>query len=115
MPSRDWTLRIADILDAIAAIRGFTDGMGYAAFIRDRKTVDAVLRNFTIIGEAARHVPDEVTAAHPEIPWQDMRDMRNVIMHAYFGVNLLIIWDTIQGNLPPLIKPLEELLQGIGR
>jgi len=115
MPSRDWRLRIADILDAIATIREFTAGMDYDAFVRDRKTVDAVLRNFTIIGEAARHVPDEVTVAHPEIPWQDMRDMRNVIMHAYFGVNLLIVWDTIQSNLPPLAEPLEELLQRTGR
>lgn len=68
MPPRDWTLRIADILDAIAAIREFTAGMDYDAFTRDRKTLDAVLRNFTVIGEAARYVPDDVTAAHPEIP-----------------------------------------------
>lgn len=110
MPPRDWQLRIADILDAIAAIQEFTAGMDYGTFTQDRKTVDAVLRNFTIIGEAARHTPDDVTTAHPEIPWQDMRDTRNVIMHGYFGVNLRIVWDTIHDDLPPLIEPLKALL-----
>jgi uncharacterized protein with HEPN domain len=106
MPPRDWALRITDILDSIAAIREFTAGMDYAAFTRDRKTIDAVLRNFTVIGEAARYVPDDVTATFPEIPWQDMRDMRNILMHQYFGVNLRIVWDTIQVNLPPLVPQL---------
>ena len=111
MPPRDWALRITDILDAIAAIREFTAGMDYAAFTRDRKTVDAVLRNFTVIGEAARHVPEEVTAAYPKVPWQDMRDMRNILMHEYFGVSLLIVWDTIQVNLPPLVLQLQHILK----
>ena len=55
-------------------------------------------------------MPEDVTAAHPEIPWQDMRDMRNIITHQYFGVNLRIIWDTIQLDLPPLIPQLQHIL-----
>jgi uncharacterized protein with HEPN domain len=110
MPPRSWVLRVVDILDAIAAIQQFTAGMNYAAFACDRKTLDAVLRNFTVIGEAARHVPDDVTAAYPEIPWQDMRDMRNILMHEYFGVNLRIVWNTIQIYLPPLIIQLQRIL-----
>lgn len=111
MPPRDWALRITDILDSIAAIREFTTGMDYAAFTRDRKTIDATLRNFTVIGEAARHVPDDMTAAYPEVPWQDMRDMRNLLMHQYFGGNLRIVWDTIQFDLPPLVPQLRRILE----
>jgi len=60
MPPRDWELRIKDIVDAINAIQGYTEGMKYKTFVADRKTVDAVIRNLTVIGEAAGHVPDDV-------------------------------------------------------
>ena len=59
MPHRDWKLRIKDIVDAINAIQGYTEGMKYKTFVADRKTVDAVIRNLTVIGEAAGHVPDD--------------------------------------------------------
>jgi uncharacterized protein with HEPN domain len=68
MPPREWRLRIADILDAIAAIQSYTQEMDYEMFIQDRRTVDAVLRNLTVIGEAATYVPDDIVARHPEIP-----------------------------------------------
>ncbi len=109
MPPRDWRLRVQDILEAIAAIEEYTRGMDYEAFTSDRKTVDAVLRNLTVIGEAATYVPDDIVALHPEVPWREMRDMRNVVVHAYFGVNTRIVWDTIQLNLHPLIDPLQRL------
>ena len=111
MPRRGGKLRIADILDAIAAIQEYTSGMSYDDFVRDRRTVDAVIRNVTVIGEAAGHVPDEIVAAHPEIPWRDMRDIRNVVVHVYFGVDRRILWDTIQANLPPLVPKLEQIRQ----
>jgi uncharacterized protein with HEPN domain len=110
MPPRDWRLRITDILDAVASIQEYTRGMDYEAFIHDRRTVDAVLRNLTVIGEAAAYVPDDIAALYSEVPWRDMRDMRNVVVHAYFGVNQRIVWDTIQLNLPPLVPLLRRLL-----
>jgi uncharacterized protein with HEPN domain len=84
--------------------------MDFAHFAVDEKTVDAVVRNITVIGEAARAMPDAVVTAHPEIPWQDMRDMRNVMVHVYFGLNLQILWDTIRNDLQPLVRPLQALL-----
>jgi uncharacterized protein with HEPN domain len=108
--SRGWALRITDILDAIAAIEGFTESMDYEAFAGDRKTVDAVLHNIVTIGEDAARVPDEVVAAFSEIPWRDMRDMRNIVVHEYFGVNKRIVWDTVRHNLPGLIAPPRRLL-----
>lgn len=111
MPHRDWKLRIKDIVDAINAIQGYTEGMKYKTFVADRKTVDAVIRNLTVIGEAAGHVPDDIVSAYPDIPWRDMRDMRNFVVHEYFGISDKIIWDTVYNNLPPLIPLLKPLLK----
>jgi uncharacterized protein with HEPN domain len=65
MPPRDWKIRIKDILNAITTVQAYTKGMKYQAFVADRKTVDAVIRNFIVLGEAATHVPEEVVVAHP--------------------------------------------------
>ena len=106
-PLRD---RVRDILDAIAEIHQFTRGMDAAAFALDSKTVKAVTAEFAIIGEAARNIAAEVVAAHPEIPWLSMRDMRNVVVHAYFSVEPAILWETIENDLPAIIVALEALL-----
>lgn len=110
MPLRVWKLRITDMLESIQVIQDYTSGMDYDTFIADRRTVDAVIRNLNIIGEAATHVPDEITEQYPEIPWAEMRGMRNIVVHVYFGVNLRIVWDTLQVNLPPLVTLLKRLL-----
>lgn len=111
MPLRTWKLRIRDILEAISAVQEYIAEMKYDAFVADRKTVDAVIRNLIVIGEAASHVPDEVVSTHTDIPWRDMRDMRNFVVHEYFGVSDRIVWDTVQSNLPPLIPLLKQLLE----
>ncbi len=110
MPSRDWKLRIQDILESIEAVRGYVSGMTFEEFTRDRRTVDAVVRRFTIIGEAANHVPEEICTRHPEIPWADMRAMRNFVVHEYFGVEEQTLWDTIHEDLPGIVEPLQHLL-----
>ena len=110
MPPRGWRMRIEDILDAIGRIQDYTRGMTFEAFSHDRKTIDAVVRNITIIGEAAGNVPSPVAEQHGEIPWRQMRDFRNVVVHAYFGVDLKVLWDTVRTDLPPLVDPLRRLL-----
>lgn len=110
MSPRDWRLRVQDILDAIAAIQSYTASMDYPAFARDRRTVDAVLRNITVIGEAASRIPEAIQVASPDIPWADMRDIRNVVVHEYFGINRQILWDTTQTDFPPLVLQLQALL-----
>jgi uncharacterized protein with HEPN domain len=82
-------------------------------FGQDRKTVDAVIRNMTIIGEAAAHIPGEVTAAHPEVQWREMRAMRNLMVHQYFGVSDRILWDTVSTNLPPLAESIRRMLEAV--
>ena len=110
MPPRDWRFRITDILQAINTIREYVSGLDFVSFAADRRTVDAVVRNLIIIGEAATWVPDDVVRRHPEIAWSEMRAMRNLIVHEYFGVSDRIVWDTTQCNLPSLVTPLDHLL-----
>ena len=110
MSPGNWQDRIRDILDAIAEIQKFTDGMNFEAFKSDDKSIRAVEMNFIIIGEAANQIPEEVEEKYSEIPWHLMRAMRNLIVHAYFEVDEKLMWDTIQQDLPPLIPELEKLI-----
>ncbi len=109
MPPRDSQLRIDDILQAIAKIRRYTEGMSPAEFAADDKTIDAVVRNISVIGEAARSIGRETASRFAHIPWADMRDMRNVVVHEYFGVDTSILWETVEHDLPPLAEMLVEL------
>jgi len=111
MPHRRWDIRIRDILSAIAKIEEYTKGLDFISFKNDTRTVDAVIRNLEIIGEAARHVPEDISEKHQDIPWRDMGDMRNLLSHEYFGVNEKLVWNTVKKDLPALIAPLETLLQ----
>jgi uncharacterized protein with HEPN domain len=110
MPPRDWRLRIEDILEAIAKIRAYVQDMTFEDFEQDSKTMDAVVRNLTIIGEASRHVPIQIQERYPNVPWREMQGMRNVVVHEYHGVSPYIIWRTATYNLPPLPEMLNVIL-----
>jgi uncharacterized protein with HEPN domain len=92
----------------------YTKSLDFEGFRSATRTFDAAVRNFEIIGEAAAHLPIDIAADHPEIPWQDMRDMRNVLSHEYFGVNEKIVWETLQYDLRPLVPLLKDLLRKHG-
>ena len=110
MSRRLWKHRITDILDSIEKIQIYVDQMGFDDFQKDEKTIDAVIRNFIVIGEAARNVPDDISAKYPKIPWRLMSDMRNFAVHEYWGVELRTIWKTIQDDLPPLVPILNRVI-----
>ncbi len=114
MPRREWKFRVSDIIDAINSIRDYTKGMKLDSFVSDRKTVDAVVWNLIVIGEAATNMPDEIRSKYPDIPWYEMSGMRNFVIHEYFKTSDKIIWDTVQKDLPPLVPMLEKLLIGDG-
>ena len=99
MSHRIWKHRISDIIDSIQKIQQYVEEMEYDDFLKDAKTIDAVIRNFIIIGEAARHVPEDVSAKYPNIPWRVMGDMRNFAVHEYWGVEIPTIWKTIQERI----------------
>lgn len=105
--------RILDMLEAIEEIQQFSAGMTLDQFQADRKTLKAVMANFAIMGEAAGHIPETLTEQYPTVPWSIIRAMRNRMVHVYFSVSPLVLWDTIQQDLPMLIASLRQLLQDI--
>jgi uncharacterized protein with HEPN domain len=108
---KDSRLYLDDILGAAENIRKYVRGMDYETFTGALKTQDAVIRNLEIIGEAARHVPGEMTEKVPTIEWAKIMGLRNILTHEYFGVNRVIIWDVIQNKLDPLAEACHNLLE----
>jgi uncharacterized protein with HEPN domain len=94
-------------------IAEYTAGMSYEAFLGNRLVIDAVVRNLEVIGEAARHIPDDVQTRFPDVPWVEMKGMRNILIHEYFGVSLEIVWKTVRENLPPVEPMLRKILKQV--
>ena len=102
-----------DIITAINRILEYTQGYDFAHFKRDYKTVDAVIRNFEIIGEATKSIPNDVKERYSDVPWSEMYSLRNRISHAYFGIDYEIIWDIITNYLPENKSQVERISQEV--
>ena len=100
---------LADILTCFQETQEFTRGLDFDAFVKDRKTINAVVRSLEVMGEAAKRIPAEIREKYPEIPWKRMTGMRDKLIHEYSGVDLELIWGVITEELPPL-KPLFDHL-----
>jgi len=109
MSKRNQKLLVGDILDSAAKILNYTEGLTFEGFVRDSKTVDAVIRNFEIIGEAANRLPEEFKDAYPDIDWHRIRGFRNRIVHDYFGIDYSIVWLIKESFLPKMIDQLRPL------
>ena len=110
MSKRDASLLLQDILDCVKNIDRYTNGLDHEAFEKDRKTIDAVVRNLEIIGEAANSLPTSYREGHGEIEWPQIVGLRNRIIHEYFDVDLDIIWFIIENELAQLKTKIEKLL-----
>jgi uncharacterized protein with HEPN domain len=110
MSERDTRLYYLDILDSGSAILGYVKDLTLEEFCNDRKTFSAVIREFEVIGEAVGKIPDELKQLRPDVEWQDIKDFRNLLIHEYFGVDLEIVWKTIQDDLPSLMDAIKEIL-----
>ena len=100
---------IDDMLEAAHKIERYTDGMSHEEFVSDEKTVDAVLRNLEILGEASKLIAEDVREHAPEIPWSDMAGMRDKLIHGYATIDLDIVWRTVTEEVPHLRSKLDEL------
>lgn len=109
MSKRDDTLLISDIIESGNKILDYTATLSFDEFVSDAKTVDAVIRNFEIIGEAANRLAEEFKDSHPEIDWHRIRGFRNRIVHHYFGIDYSIVWQIKVSYLPELLVKLEDL------
>ena len=87
--------------------------MSFDNFTNDNKTIDAVVRNFEIIGEAANRVPDNFKSDHPEIEWRRMTGLRNRIIHEYFGINYATVWKIKEENIPDLADFIQQVLDSL--
>lgn len=91
---------LQDMLDTITKAFEFLGDMSLKEFERDDRTAFAVIRALEMLGEAARHIPEEVRSSHPDVPWSDMTGMRNVLIHDYLEVDLETVWLTVRNDLP---------------
>jgi uncharacterized protein with HEPN domain len=109
MSRRDPKLLVGDILDSASKILSYTEGFSFEEFIKDSKTVDAVIRNFEIIGEAANRLPEDFKDRYHDIDWLRIRGFRNRIVHDYFGIDYTIVWTIKDSFLPTMIAQLQPI------
>ena len=113
MSKREPQLLLQDIVDSIEKIKIYTSGMDIREFLQDDKTIDAVIRNFEIIGEAANRIPEEVREKFQEVNWHRIRGFRNRIVHDYMGIDYEIVWEIIVTVLDKLNIQIRDIMNRI--
>jgi len=108
---RTYRLFLEDMLLAMNRVAEYIKGLSFIEFKHDYKTVDAVIRNFEVIGEASNNIPKEIKNKYPMVPWEEMYLMRNKISHEYFGIDYEILWDVASNYLPENKLQIEEILR----
>lgn len=109
MSERSFELYLADILDSGEAILDYVAGVEFEGFATDRMRCAATIREFEIIGEAVGKLPESLKEAFPEVPWREIKDFRNLLVHEYFGVDQEIVWNTIKQELPGLLRAVKAI------
>ena len=104
---------LEDALNAMAKAELFIADMTYEEFIKDEKTIFAVIRAIEVIGEALKHVPSELRQKFSDIPWRDITGMRDILVHEYFGVDHETVWETVKTDIPSIKPLLVELLDNL--
>jgi uncharacterized protein with HEPN domain len=110
MSKRDTILLLEDMLQSAQKIKKYTKGLDFDAFLSDDKTIDAVVRNFEIIGEAANRIDPDFRGSYPELEWKRIRGFRNRIVHDYFGIDYEIVWSIVEAYLDELIDRLIAII-----
>ncbi len=108
--SRDALLYLEDMRDCCQKVLRYTEGMTLDQLSLDEKTFDAVMRNLEITGEAARHVPADIRARHPEVEWRSIAGFRDIAIHAYPTIDEEIVWDIVRRKVPELLQQVRAIL-----
>jgi uncharacterized protein with HEPN domain len=108
---KDFKIYLYDILESIEKIQEYIEGMTFSDFYNDSKTIDAVVLNFAIMGEAVKKLPDEIQIRYPHVEWKDIAGLRDIIIHQYSAIDLEIIWDIVQNKLPVLKIRIDNMIK----
>jgi len=108
---RDYILFVEDILTCIEKIERYTSNISFEEFCRNDMAVDAVIRNFEIIGEAVKTIPEEIKKNYADVEWKEAAGFRDVLIHDYFGIDLEAVWDTVRNNIPSFKKQIVNVLK----
>lgn len=111
--SRDVSLYLDDIEKACRKLLRFMDGVSFKQFTHDEEKYDAVLRNLEVIGEAVKHILDDMRDQYPEIKWRKIAGFRDIVAHEYFGVSDDLVWDIIQNQIQPLLKSVRTIIKNL--
>ncbi len=107
---KDNKIFLLDMLDCIGKIDSYVNGYDYDQFVADSKTVDAVIRQVEVLGEAANNVPTDLRTEYSQIPWRKIIDKRNMLIHGYSSIQLSVIWDITQNDLDALELQIQRML-----
>ncbi|MFH1117139.1 MAG: DUF86 domain-containing protein [Pseudomonadota bacterium] len=110
---RDYRLYLEDMSASLRRLQTLTAGMSYDEFAADPTKQEAVIHNLEIIGEASRNVPQAVRLTYPDVDWAGIASLRNILIHEYFGIDLEIIWDIIQNELPILDAQIKKIFSDL--
>lgn len=108
---RDFNLYFEDMLTSMLRIEEYIGNMEFKDFKMNYMVVDAIIRNFEIIGEASKNIPVEIKNKYPEIPWRKMYSLRNLISHVYFGIDYEMIWEISKNNMPQNIIDIRKIIE----
>jgi len=106
---KDPKIFLGHVIESIEDIEKYTKGQTKEKFAKAKMMQDAVIRKFEIIGEAVKNLPPPFRKKYPKIAWRDIAGMRDILIHEYFGININVVWKTVQEDLPNLKKQITEL------
>ena len=108
---RNYTVYLNDIMESISLVENYTRGLSFEVFSQDRKTQDAVVRQLEIIGEATKQIPESMRQIRTDVEWRKIADLRDILVHQYFKVDLQIVWDIVKNKLLILQTAIKELME----
>ena len=108
---RDYKVYLEDIMEAIAKIERYIANLSFEEFIKKEMVIDATVRNFEVIGEAVKRIPENIKRKYPDVEWKKIAGLRDILIHEYFAIDLEILWDIIKNKLPEFKRNISKILE----